>query len=185
MTKKTSYAPFVTGRMVARFPHLETPDTFKGKTQYKVDGVPQAGVGGALKKEIEAFAANVGAGSGRPIKKDKKDGTVFFVFKSHRKPMVTDAAGNPLPKGAQVGAGSIIRVAGSMADYEPNPGAPNGGVTLYVDAVRVLELKQGRNAENPFGDAEDGYVADGAAERDPFDGAESNNSVSDDDDMSL
>jgi hypothetical protein len=68
-----------------------------------------------------------------------------------------------------IGNGSIGRVAGAMDIYEVKPQSGKGksveaGVTLYLDAIKVLKLEEytsGPEFEDDDGDFEDGWEDDG------------------------
>lgn len=74
----------------------------------------------------------------------------------------------------EVGSGSIVRVAYSVNPYWKNKTMK--GVTLYLEAVQVIELKEyGQQDAGAFGFGieEDGYVvADAETVESPFTGDE-------------
>lgn len=163
MAKAPKYVNFVTPKGTARFPKLSEPDT-KGEyadNKYKTEIVLDDDDLAAFKKEMYAAAKellpNVKSPN-LPIKTSKKDGVVSIIFKSKHRPQVQDAQRTDIPKSVEVGPGSVIKVAGTFAPYEK--GALKG-ITAYLDAVRVYELKQRRDAAEAFGDAEDGYSIKG------------------------
>jgi hypothetical protein len=67
--------------------------------------------------------------------KAKTDGVISFRLKSSKKPDLWDAQGNKLPAnhGVVVRAGSKIKVAGTLSNYDD-------GVMLYLDGVQIVEL---------------------------------------------
>lgn len=162
--KKFKYVPFVTEVMVARYPKLSEPDT-KGEYadgKYKTEATADDDYTERLQADIEkVIKDNFGSKAGtahRPWK-DIKDGEgVAFNFKSpKKKPVLTDSKGKPLPKGAKIGGGSKIRIAGVIAAWEKGS---KRGVSLWPDAVRVIELNEGYDASAAFGGAEDGFDAE-------------------------
>ena len=74
-----------------------------------------------------------------------------------KKPQLTDAKGKALKAGTIIRGGSLIRIAGVIAAWEK--GAKRG-VSLWPDAVRVIKLSEGFDANAAFGAAEDGFDAD-------------------------
>lgn len=80
------------------------------------------------------------------------------------KPTVVDAKGQPIPKKLTVGGGSILRVAGNMVAYYM-ASSNTTGVTLYMDAVKVLKLSQGNGGgTTAFGGEDDDFEADDLSE---------------------
>lgn len=77
-----------------------------------------------LKKELDA--------------EDEPTGRWYVTFKTSDKfrPSVFDRFGQPLPEGTLVGNGSRVRVNYTPDTYE----AFGGGVTLYLNAVQVVDL---------------------------------------------
>lgn len=165
---KAIYQKFVSPAGVARYPKITTPDT-KGQYatgRYKTDVVfDEVGLA-SMKKALTEFAAKNLPGVSNPHLpiKVSKDGVTFIVFKGGmtkdgeaRKPALTDAKKNAIPKGVEIGAGSKIKVAGTMATYEKGP---NKGVTIYLDAVQVIDLVEGSEDPTSRFAEEDGYVAE-------------------------
>lgn len=103
-----------------------------------------------------------------------------------RRPALFDAKGKPLPKGAKIGSGSTLKVAYTMSPF--TTGAVGSGVSLRLEAVQVLELRQfGEQSASGYGfGEEEGYTAseddedsfadskasDTANEGEPADGAD-------------
>lgn len=157
---KDNYTPTVTPLGEARFPKINEPDT-KGEYadgKYKIEVVLNEANTKLYKKELHDVAARIfpGVKGVRIPMKTAKDGTISFIFKSKDKPMILDAKKNKLPPEVVVGAGSSVRVAGSLAKYEKGP---NKGITAYLSAVQVVELVEGGSMAKLF-DVEDGFVAD-------------------------
>ena len=161
---KGTYINFVTPKGVARFPKLDQPDT-KGEyadNKYKTEIVLSEADTKAFKaKALEAAKQLLpGVKNPRiPIKvKETKDGETVtsFIFKRHAdkgKPALFDAKRAPV--NVKVGGGSVIKVGGSFAAYEKGA---NKGITAYLDAVQIIELKEGFDARSMFSD-EDGFEA--------------------------
>lgn len=183
--KKFKYVPFVTEVMTARYPKLSEPDT---KGEY-ADGKfkTEATADEAYTEEFQEFIQKV-ADEAFPGKKnvhlpwkETKEGGIAFNFKSpKKKPHLTDAKGKPLKAGITIRGGTKLRIAGSVAAWEK--GAKRG-VSLWPDAVRVIKLAEGFDANAAFGAAEDGFDADDYEPNDSF-GDETDTSQEDDTDTS-
>jgi hypothetical protein len=160
--KKFKYVPFVTQVMTARYPKLSEPDT-KGEYadgKYKTEATADEAYTEAFQEEIQKVIDTYFAGKKNVHApwKETKEGAIAFNFKSpKKKPQLTDSKGKPLPKGAVIRGGSLIRIAGVIAAWEK--GAKRG-VSLWPDAVRVLKLAEGFDASAAFGAEEDGFDAD-------------------------
>jgi len=156
---KAKYVNFVSEVMTARFPKLSEPDT-KGEYadgKYKTEATTTEDYTERFQAEIQAVADEVFAGkkSVHMPWKETPDGGIAFVFKSpKKKPLLSDAKGKPLPMGATIRGGSLIRIAGVIATWEK--GAKRG-LSLWPDAVRVIRLSEGFDSANAFGGAEDGF----------------------------
>jgi hypothetical protein len=134
---------------VARFPKISQPDTTGqyADNKYKTDVVFSDADTKALKAQIVAFAKKELSSVNEPqlpIKeaKDKETGEVvtFVRFKSKTKPMIIDAKKNRVPADVTIGGGSKVRIGATMSTYAKGP---NKGVTLYLNAVQVVELHAG------------------------------------------
>jgi len=160
--KKFKYVPFVTEVMTARYPKLSVPDT-KGEYadgKYKTEATADEAYTETFQEAIQAVADEYFAGKkGVHLPwKETKEGAIAFNFKSpKKKPMLTDSKGKPLKQGTVVRGGSSIRIAGVIAAWEKGT---KRGVSLWPDAVRVLKLSEGFDANAAFGAAEDGFDAD-------------------------
>jgi len=130
------------------------------------------------------------AGGGNPVKwekiKDPKDEskkvktgllTVQFHTGAKFKPGLFDANGVPLADGVLVGNGSKVRVNYSPKEYT----GFGGGITLYLNAVQVLELVEfGENKAVDYGfDFDPEAVKAAEAEVNPFADAPESGSVDD------
>lgn len=113
---------------------------------------------GALKKKIEEMPAQISKSTGEPIPKqmpikreldaeDKPTGRFYVTFKTGEqfKPGVFDKYGKVIPENVMIGNESRVRVNYCESVYQEF----GGGVTLYLNAVQVLELVEygNRNAE--------------------------------------
>ena len=98
---------------------------------------------------------------------EDSEGNTVFKFKSTKKDKneqwrkvgLVDSKNNPIDLNTNIGSGSIIRAIFTPAVYWVNK--KNFGVTLYVDKLQVVELKEysggsGKTMDFP---EEDGYVA--------------------------
>lgn len=162
MAKKAEYVAYVTPRGTARFPKIIEADT-KGEyadNKHKTELVFSPEDMKAFKAQAEAAAAKLLPNVKNPklpfkSKEDKKTKEIVesFIAKSTKKPFIVDAKKTPInPK--NIGGGSILKLVGSFAAYEKGP---NKGITAYLDAVQVIDLKEGYDAAAAF-DVEDGYT---------------------------
>jgi len=140
------------------------PKLFKPDTRFNPEGVYQTGLvlspeeaKDFQEKVKDAFVEEYGKGKLEkalmPWKLDE-DGNVVLNFKSKRKPMVVDSQGRAVSTELNVGGGSIIKVGTGI-----NPWSIAGkmGVTLYLNAVQIIELAE--YSPNLFGKEEGGFVA--------------------------
>lgn len=152
---------FTSPKGTAVYPSLTKPDT-----RYNAEGVYKTGLelkGKAAEelketlKEvfIEEFGAKKLSGAKLPMK-DNEDGSTTFNFKSKNPPKIFDAKGNPVknPADLRIGGGSAIKVAAAAKAY--NAGG-NTGVTLYLNAVQIIDLVEYNGS--PFGQEEGGFEA--------------------------
>ena len=143
----------------ASWPKLFTPDT-----RFNPEGVYQTGLvlspedaAEFQEKVKEAFVEEYGKGkldkALMPWKLDD-EGNVVLNFKSKHKPMIVDSLGKAIKGEMNVGGGSVIKVGTGI-----NPWAIAGkmGVTLYLNAVQIIDLVEHNNS--PFGKEEGGFVA--------------------------
>jgi hypothetical protein len=188
--KKFKYVPFVTEVMTARYPKLSEPDT-KGEYadgKYKTEATADEDYTERFQEEIQKVADAHFAGK-RNVHlpwKETKEGAIAFNFKSpKKKPQLTDAKGRALapkylskadaesetvnPAYRVIRGGSLLRIAGVIAAWEK--GAKRG-VSLWPDAVRVIKLSEGFDANAAFGAAEDGFDADEYEPNTSFDDAD-------------
>jgi hypothetical protein len=183
--KKFKYVPFVTEVVTARYPKLSEPDT-KGEYadgKYKTEATADEDYTERFQEEIQAVADTYFAGKKNVHLpwKETKEGAIAFNFKSpKKKPQLTDAKGKALKQGTVIRGGSLIRIAGVIAAWEK--GAKRG-VSLWPDAVRVIKLSEGFDANAAFGAAEDGFDADEYEPNTSFgdDDTSDDNSAGDDD----
>lgn len=163
MADKTfKYVPFVTEIMTARYPALSEPDTegdyADGK--YKTEAIADEDYTERFQEEIQAVIDTylTGKKNIHTPWKETKEGAIAFNFKSpHKQPVLTDAKGAPLKAGIIIRGGSLIRIAGVISAWEKGAKC---GVSLWPDAVRVINLMGGFDATVAFGPPEDGF--DGA-----------------------
>jgi hypothetical protein len=183
--KKFKYVPFVTEVVTARYPKLSEPDT-KGEYadgKYKTEATADEDYTERFQEAIQAVADTYFAGKKNVHLpwKETKEGAIAFNFKSpKKKPQLTDAKGKALKQGTVIRGGSLIRIAGVIAAWEK--GAKRG-VSLWPDAVRVIKLSEGFDANAAFGAAEDGFDADEYEPNTSFgdDDTSDDNSAGDDD----
>lgn len=125
-------------------------------------------------REVDAWLKKLAKDAGLksvanwPWKKDKKTGEITLMVSSGEeyKPGLYDAKNQPLPEGVIIGGGSQIKTNVSPFVYE----GLGGGIKLYLNAVQVVKLERGGGAGvSPF-EEEDGFVAEQAAAKSPFNG---------------
>jgi hypothetical protein len=157
---------FTTPVGAARYPKISSPDTTGeyADNKFKTDVVFSDADFKDLKAKITEFAKAELPGVKSPKlplgeHKDKETGEVtsFVRFKSARKPIIVDAKRNRIPDDVQIGGGSKIRVGGTLASYMGK------GITIYLNAVQVVELQQGFNI-NDFEEVEDGFEVEAAGD---------------------
>ncbi len=149
---------FTTPFGVAKYPHLNSPDT---KGQYADDkwktklvcpiGDPAAQ---AFKKHLDdafvTLGSPLGAKGYKPYVEDEEAGEITFIAKTSYAPGLFDAKGNAAT-GVKVGGGSVLRLMGNITAFDK-------GITCQLNQVQIKEL-------NGFGtcgfDAvDDGYEFD-------------------------
>ena len=154
------YLKFVSPKGVAQYPWLTKADTkFTPDGVYKVDLQLEAEEAKPLQDKLKKlYKEHFPKGSGRmPFKVDDA-GNVVFKFKTKKKPVLFDASGQPMLDNINIYGGSKVKVSATAGPYEA---AGNTGITLYLNAVQVIELVQGNNGSDvsSFGFAvEDGYI---------------------------
>ncbi len=173
--RKATYQKFVTPVGTARYPKLSKPDTTGqyADGKYKTDLVFDEVGMSSMMKMLNEFAAKTlpdVKNPKLPVGTSKDGATTYIKFKGGldketglgRKPSIMDAKRNPIPADVIIGAGSKLKLAGSMADYA---NGPNKGVTIYLEHVQVLELVEGSDVDgaNRFND-EDGFTVSDVTE---------------------
>lgn len=111
-----------------------------------------------------------------PWKKDKKTGELLLEATSGEKyrPAVWDAKNRKVPAKVIIGGGSELRL-----DVTVNPYTGfGGGINLYINAVKLLKLKQ--REENRF-EEEEGYTYEGDDEENETSGSPFGSETEDDD----
>lgn len=175
---------YVTCKGKAIYPHLRTPDMFEGNDLgFTIRLMPSvedaqkfeefllreldkaAALPEFAGKRLNAPNALIGMG-------ETKEGDTVFKFKTkssyrtksgdimNRVVPIYDSQGKPLPKNVDIGHGSIVKVAFSIQPYYKTKTIR--GLTLYLNAVQVLELVERGDADAAsfsFGAEEGGYVA--------------------------
>jgi hypothetical protein len=152
---------FTSPKGTAVYPSLTKPDTRYNaegvyKTGLELKGKDAEGLKETLKEVfIEEFGAKKMSGAKLPMK-ENEDGSITFNFKSKNQPKVFDAKGNPVKNLAdlRLGGGSVIKVAAAAKAY--NAGG-NTGVTLYLNAVQIIDLVEYNGS--PFGQEEGNFEA--------------------------
>lgn len=178
--KKTETVKYISPWATARFPKLDKPDT-EGKYadgKYKTDVIyDEADIERERAKMIEAakkLLPNVPIAEVKlPIKEffrknketnEKTSDGWGFRCKSKNVPFIWDSKKNKLPKGAVIGGGSEIRVAGALAPYSKEnemmiknvdgsvtrEKVMEHGLTVYLNELQVRKL-----VENNYGTGSD------------------------------
>ena len=167
---KRKYFKFATSPVTASYAYLESPDTggeySDGK--YKVTVILDADDEDVSRiREVVRLAAEWEWGDSPPANLHSplfhpkgEDGEPdekrwAFRLKSKDQPLRTDSRGAPLPPDIQIRSGDLVRLAGAASSYVSGA---NHGVTLYLNAVRLMEKRVGGD---PFGGADvDGFVVE-------------------------
>ncbi len=171
--KKAKQKPITSPKGIAKHPYLLKPDTYEGQNKYKVDlildpadeGVEkyldhiEKKANAAYKKQIEALKEKGGKSAALAKKlepyipvDDEYDnageptGRKIVRFKSDYKPVLYDAKGNVITDIEAVWGGSIIRVASTFSAPWDNASNKSAGCSLYVNAVKIIELQAGGDA---------------------------------------
>ena len=161
------YVRFATEPFSASFPSIHEPDTTSkypsGKYEVSafLDEAEDAAtiriMRDAVKKAAEAEWPGINIEGIRSPLKQQDDGRLRVTFKSKSKPTTQDAGGNALPQDVLIGMGDLIRVAGNAKAYST---AGNKGVTLYLNAVRLIDKRSSDDGSGePFGGPDDGFNA--------------------------
>ncbi|WAB80144.1 DNA-directed RNA polymerase [Rhodopseudomonas palustris] len=162
LTGKLNIKEVLNAEYAFAYPKLSEPDT-KGEYadgKYKTEGTATEDYTERFQEEIQKVADDNFPGKKNVHLpwKETKEGDIAFIFKNpKKKPILTDSRGKPLKEGTVIRGGSKIRIAGVIAAWEK--GAKRG-VSLWPDAVRVIKLSEGFDANAAFGAAEDGFNAD-------------------------
>lgn len=173
------YVKLVTPKGVAKYPWLTKADTkFNPDGVYKTDLLLSSEEAKPLAAKIkDMFAKHFPKGKGKmPYFKElddqeKETGNIVFRFKTKNKPALFDSDGKPLHN-INVFGGSQIKVSATAAPYSA---AGNNGITLYLNAVQIIELVSGSGGDSGgFGfTAEEGYKHSGETDQ-PKDEGSSN-----------
>lgn len=190
--KKPKRPTFSTPVGIARFPHLNKPDTrFNAEGDYKADlrilADDAKELIARLEKIRDEFFDAQDAKTRKAYKKadvftveldDEGNETGFVIIKTKlnangknkttgevwkNEPKLFDADGNPLPPSVQIWSGSKLIVAGTVNTYAMVK-EKTIGVTLKCRGVQVIELVSGgeRNAESFGFKKQSGYKAPAA-----------------------
>lgn len=185
--KRPPLPKFNTPVGVARYPHLNKPDTrFDDEGVYKCDLIIEAGAAAELIAYLEgirdAFFATLDAKKRKAYKlaavyedelDDAGDETGNIIIKTKlaavghndkgetwtNEPKLFDSSGNPLPEDVQIWSGSQLIVAGTVMTYAM-ASTKMVGVSLKCRGVQVIKLVSGsgQTAESfGFGAVAGGY----------------------------
>lgn len=158
------YLKITTPLGIAKWPWLTKADTkFDAAGVYKTDLLLSSSDTKSIASQLKAFYEKhfPNTKGKMPYKKEvddtgKETGDYIFKFKTKNKPAVFDASGKPM-KDVNVFGGSKIKVSGTASPYSA---AGNKGITLYLNAVQVIDLVTGdTGSSSSFGfNAEEGYT---------------------------
>lgn len=193
MSKPNKLPRYVTPKGVAQYPKLNTPDTkFNPDGEYNTKLVLEGDVAqdtlsllDKLYAEAQDKAKKENPGkkikSGpEPYSVDEETGKVTLNFKLkakvtrkdgtqfEQKVALFDAKGKPLPEGANVGGGSVLKVAFEAVPYYT--AMAGAGISLRCRAVQVIELHEyNAGGAGSYGfSEEDGYEAATTAPNNDF-----------------
>jgi hypothetical protein len=151
-----SMTPFVFPQGTVRFSHLITPDTYEGKTQYKVEVVidetnPEWK---EVLENLKKFQDDRALANGKSTKDlscvVRKDGLAFLKFHSNSNEFFSIVDKNNQPYDQEPWRGSTVRVFGKPEYYT----GFGGGITLYLMKVQVVEnakdIGGGGSYDDPF-----------------------------------
>lgn len=168
----------VTPKAPVRYPYITAPDTrFNPDGQYRATLVLDPSEPGVTEfiEQIEKIAKNYfdDLANRDPKKKHlaktyklpfsadidpdtgEDSGKILCRVKSSYKPALFDAKRNPIVGPIAIGSGSIVRMAVVPRCYE----TLQGGLTLYMNQVQIIELKEPFGAPAAgFSDEEGGFV---------------------------
>lgn len=183
-TCKEAAAGIVFRNVRLSYPHLQVPDT-----HFDDDGVYRAGLVLSeeeaesymeqLQEVLDNFVGLAAKDLGKKPKikgfshKIDDDGNVTFNVKLQAKkknsngdlvaqrPVIVDAAKNPMPEDSRIGGGTLANVSVSLWPY--HSASLGAGITMRIKAVQILDLKQwGGEAADAFS-TEDGFTSPSAA----------------------
>ena len=183
---KNVFTKITSPRGAALYPFLKTPEVYEGQeVGYTIQAMfskeDTDRIIEALEKELDK-AKKSDSFKGKKWSRDphmgyreNKDGDIVFKFKTKatvktrsgeevkRTVPVFDAKGNSID--VAIGNGSIVRIAFQVVPFHKS--STLNGVTLFLDAVQVIELVEyggNNNNANAFGfDEEEGYTSDNVA----------------------
>jgi hypothetical protein len=156
---------FVTPIGVAKYPHLNKPDTaFDSEGKYKTELLLSAEDAKPLIKKIEdAAKAEHGSAHYRvPYVKDEETGEVAFKLQSKFQPDFFDTAGQVVPvnKLPKIGGGSRLKLKGYLNVYKVSGSA---GVAITLQGCQIVEATQGMNGSGFDAIEEGGFTVDVSA----------------------
>ena len=172
---------FTTPKGVIYYPHLRTPETFEGSeigytAKILFDAETTNKFFAHLEEELNKAEADF---PGKSFKNalmgncEDKDGNTMFKFKAntsfktkagdtiHRTIPIYDSNGKPMPENADIGTGSVVRIAYTIFPYWKS--SKTCGLSLRLEAVQVIDYKApySRDASGFGFDVEEGgYTQD-------------------------
>ena len=161
---------FQTPTGVAKYPHLNKPDTaFDSEGKYKSELLLSPEEAKPLIKIIEDAAKEEhGKAHYRvPYQVDEETGEVAFKLQSKYQPKFYDTAGQLVPEGREprLGGGSRLRLKGYLNVYKVSGQA---GVSIQLTACQIVEAVQGMNGSGFDAIEEGGFTVDASVIDEPF-----------------
>ncbi len=159
-----SYATGISPEGVAAYTWLDKPDTRFDKNKYTVTLVLPKGVkeNDEFVKAIKAAHAEAGSGKdegpakdGDKRKEDEFNGKWTIIFNTKDTPKQVDALKAELPAGQSARSGDLVRIAFNPATYD----GFGGGITLYLNAVQIIDKRAPGAGVDDFDAVEGGYAA--------------------------
>lgn len=154
---------YITPAGVARYPHLDVPTAFPGSNaepKFECGLILEGNALTKVKSDLSKLGSEWGLKKGfkLPIKEDKNGNEYFYAHaKRDYRPLIKDAKNNEVPEGkVVVGGGSKIRLGLTLKPYKAAFGQ---GITAYLNAVQVIDLKKGGSRVD-FEALEDGFEMD-------------------------
>ncbi len=168
-----SYDSGISPEGVAAYAWLDKPDTKFDAIKYKVTLVLPKGVkeNDEFVKAIRAAHAEAGNGKnegpakdGEARKEDEFNDKWTIEFHTKNPPKQVDALKAELPAGQTARSGDLVRIAFNPATYD----GFGGGITLYLNAVQIIDKRAPGAGVDDFDAVEGGYAAPALPDRNDY-----------------